>query len=245
MKKNLILFALLFIPFIGFSQDLSNLSIKESTDCSLILTGKVTNVKNGEVIPNSFVQLFKRGELVSSIQTGDDASFSFNLNCGSRYNINARSENFTINSKIVYSSSKGEAKELNLQLYPIKEFKFIDTNKLIDVEYLSFETDGSNIGIIASEQLNKVANVMKKYPDIRVSVDVHTDSKGEPEYSLNITKERADIVVNFLIEKGIEADRIDANGYGDSQLVNHCAKDVKCSEAEHRANRRIDFIVMQ
>lgn len=245
MKKNLILFALLFIPFFGFSQDLSNLSVKESADCSLVLTGIVTNVKNGEVIPNSFVQLFKRGELISSTQTGEDASFSFNLKCGNRYNINARSENFTISSKIIYSSSKGEAKELELQLYPIKEFKFVDTNKLIDLEYVSFETDGANIGIIASEQLNKVANVMKKYPDIRVSVDVHTDSKGETEYSQNITKERADIVVNFLIEKGIEADRIEANGFGDTQLVNHCAKDVKCSEAEHRANRRIDFVVMQ
>jgi outer membrane protein OmpA-like peptidoglycan-associated protein len=250
MKKIFILFLLLFITQFGFSQTIttnnfSKPNTKISSNCTLLLTGVVTNVKNGEVIPNSFVQLFNRGELVSSVQTGDDATFSFNLKCGTRYNINARSENYTISSKIIYSSSKGEAKELSLQLYPIKEFIFKDTNKLIDVEYVSFETDGATIGTIASEQLNKVANIMKKYPEIRVSVDVHTDSKGEPEYSLNITKERADIVVNYLVEKGIEADRIESNGYGDTQLLNHCAKDVKCSEAEHRKNRRIEFVVMQ
>jgi len=250
MKITLVALTFLFISFNGFSQDTltNNFNTNTHTNtpgCTLALTGVVKNVKNNEIIPNSFVQLFKRGELISSVQTGEDATFSFNLNCGSRYNINARSENFTISSKIIYSSSKGEAKNLDLMLYPVKEFVFRNTNKLIDLEYVNFEIDGSSIGIIASEQLNKVANIMKKYTDLRVSVDVHTDSKGEPEYALNITKERADIVVNYLIEKGIEADRLEFNGYGDTQLINHCAKDVKCSEAEHRANRRIEFIVMQ
>jgi len=235
----------LFISNIGFSQDTLNSNFKSNEGCTLSLTGVVKNVQNNEIIPNSFVQLFKRGELVSSILTGENGSFSFNLDCGSRYNISARSENFTMNSKIIYSSSKGKAKELELMLYPINEFIFKDTNKLIDLEYVNFEIDGAEIGLIASEQLKKVINIMKKYPDIRVSVDVHTDSKGEAEYALNITKERADIVGNYLIDKGVEADRLEFNGYGDTQLVNHCAKDVKCSEAEHRANRRIEFVVMQ
>lgn len=244
MRNPLISIILLFISYNGFSQDALASNFTINSGCTLSLTGVVKNVKNNEIIPSSFVQLFQRGELVSSVQTGDDATFRFNLNCGLRYNINARSENFTINSKIIYSSSKGEAKELNLMLYPIKEFTFRDTNKLIDLEHVNFEIDGSNIGIVASEQLNKVANIMKKYKDIRVSVDVHTDSKGDSDYALNITKERADILVNYLIEKGIEADRLEFNGYGDTQLLNHCAKDVKCSESEHRANRRIEFIVM-
>lgn len=248
MRTALVAIIILFISFNGFSQDTLTNSFNSDSNasgCTSTLSGVVKNVQNDQVIPNAFVQLFKRGELVSSVQTGEDASFSFNLDCGARYNINARSENFTINSKIIYSSSKGDAKTLDLKLYPIKEFTFKDTNKLIDLDYVNFELDDAEIGSVASEQLNKVANIMNKYKDIRVSVDVHTDSKGDPEYALNITKERAEIVVNYLIEKGIAADRLEFNGYGDTQLVNRCAKGVKCSEAEHRANRRIEFVVMQ
>lgn len=245
MKKLSIFVIVLFLSLFSFSQESETHVFQSKTDCTQTLTGVVKNVKTGELIPNALVQLYKRGELVSSEEAGDDASFSFTLECGNRYNINGRSENFTINSKIVYASSKGEAKELDLLLYPIKEFKTKDTNKLIDVENVYFETDGENIGEFTSEQLKKVANVMKKYPDIRVSVDVHTDSKGEADYALRITKDRADVIVNYLIEKGISPDRLEANGYGDTQLVNHCAKDVKCTEAEHRENRRIEFVVMQ
>jgi outer membrane protein OmpA-like peptidoglycan-associated protein len=86
---------------------------------------------------------------------------------------------------------------------------------------------------------------MRKYPEKHFSVDVHTDSKGESGYSLAISKQRADEIVNYLVEKGIEANRLEANGYGDTQLINHCAKDIKCLEAEHKANRRIEFLVIE
>jgi outer membrane protein OmpA-like peptidoglycan-associated protein len=245
MKKLSIFIVVFLASLTNYSQETETHVFESKSTCTQSLSGVVKNVKTGELIPNALVQLYDRGELVSSIEAGEDATFHFTLDCGKRYNINARSENFTINSKIVYASSKGGEKNLDLMLYPIKEFINKDTNKLIDVENVYFETDGETIGEFTSEQLKKVANIMKKYPEIRVSVDVHTDSKGEEEYSLNITKERADAIVNYLIEKGIAADRLEANGYGDTQLINHCAKDVKCTEAEHRANRRIEFVVMQ
>lgn len=121
----------------------------------------------------------------------------------------------------------------------------MNTNKYIDVDYIDFETDVDFNSDFAKKELDKVVNIMNKYPEIRISVDVHTDSKGESNYSLGITKQRADAVVNYLIEKGIAANRLESNGYGDKQLVNHCAKDVKCSEAEHKANRRIEFLVLE
>ncbi len=245
MNKLSILIAVLFISLSSFSQEKDTHVYQSKSNCTQTLTGVVKNVKTGELIPNALVRLYKRGELVSSVQSGDDATFSFTLDCGTRYNVNARHENYTINSKIVYASSKGGEKTLDLMLYPIKEFIDRGTNKIIDVENVYFETDGEAIGQFTSDQLKKVANIMKKYPEIRVSVDVHTDSKGESDYALKITKDRADIIVNYLIEKGISADRLEANGYGDTQLLNHCAKDVKCTEAEHRVNRRIEFVVMQ
>jgi peptidoglycan-associated lipoprotein len=49
--------------------------------------------------------------------------------------------------------------------------------------------------------------------------------------------------MQWLISKGISADRLTAKGYGETQLVNKCADGVQCSEAEHQLNRRSQFII--
>ncbi len=138
-----------------------------------------------------------------------------------------------------------ENKVLDLFLYPTKKFVKRNTNKYLNTNFIDFDINVENIEETHRIELAKVVNIILKYPEMKISVDVHTDSKGDSAYSLLITKQRADEIMNYLIGNGIEADRLEAIGYGDSQLVNHCVKDVKCSEAEHKANRRIEFLVIQ
>jgi len=244
MKTILILIVSLFLNPIIFAQDILEKPL-QNPNCRQEISGVIRNVKNNEILGNSLVQLFNRGELVTTIETGSDGSFNFSLECGTRYSINARHENYTINSKIIYTTTKVDNKVLDLFLYPTREFILRDTNKYIDTNFIDFEIDVENINDASRIELEKVVNIMNKYPEKRFSVDVHTDSKGERSYALNITKQRADEIVNYLIEKGIPGDRLDSNGYGDTQLVNHCAKNIKCSEAEHKANRRIEFLVIE
>ena len=220
----------------------------QNTDnCTRKLSGKITNYVTSETIAEVAVKLFIQGETepLNSIVAGEDATYSFVLDCNKRYVLEAGKENFTINRKIIYPSNKTAKKELDLSLFPVKEFLERDTNKLIDVGHIGFESDGDKITPLMEEKLKKVAIVMAKYPNIRVSVDVHTDSKGEPAYSMSISKERADTVVSYLANEGIDPERLEAYGYGDTQLINHCAKDVACSELEHKENRRIDFVVLE
>jgi outer membrane protein OmpA-like peptidoglycan-associated protein len=244
MRAIFILLISFFFNINSFGQENEEYKV-QNPECKQEITGFVKNIKTAEVLPKALVQLFNRGELVTTIETGSDGAFRFTLECGTRYSINARFENYTINSKIIYTTTKVENKELDLFLYPTREFVIRNTNKYIDTNFIDFETDVENISEPARLELEKVVNIMRKYPEKKFSVDVHTDSKGDSPYSLSITKQRADEIVNYLVEKGIEADRLEANGYGDTQLVNHCAKDIKCSEAEHKANRRIEFLVIE
>jgi outer membrane protein OmpA-like peptidoglycan-associated protein len=233
----------IFVSISIFAQDSAYYATSQS-NCKQVVLGTVRNFLTDEIVPNVTVQLLSNGELISAIETGNDGKFSFNLECNKRYNINGRAENFTINSKIIYTSSKGESKELDLKLYPTREFVERNANKYIDTNTIDFETDVDYISESAQVELEKVVNILRKYPKMHVSIEVHTDSKGESDYALNITKQRADIIANFLIEKGIEADRLETHGLGDTQLTNHCAKGIKCTEAQHRANRRIEFLVI-
>jgi len=83
--------------------------------------------------------------------------------------------------------------------------------------------------------------------DSKVSVEImsHTDSRGNDAYNQSLSQQRAQSVVNYLVnEKGISRSRLSARGYGESRLTNRCSNGVQCSEAQHQKNRRTEFRVI-
>lgn len=77
-----------------------------------------------------------------------------------------------------------------------------------------------------------------------IEIMSHTDSKGNDQYNMALSQQRANSVVNYLVSKGIDRSRLAARGYGETQLINRCANGVQCSEAEHAKNRRTEFRVI-
>ncbi|WP_298220407.1 OmpA family protein, partial [Flavobacterium sp.] len=63
------------------------------------------------------------------------------------------------------------------------------------------------------------------------------------KYNEKLSDRRAKSTMAWLVKNGVEADRLVGKGYGESMLVNRCADGVKCSEEEHQANRRSEFII--
>ncbi len=82
--------------------------------------------------------------------------------------------------------------------------------------------------------------------DKQVSIEImsHTDARGDDAYNLSLSQQRANAVVNYLVSKGISRSRLSAKGYGETRLVNRCSNGVKCTEAEHRRNRRTEFRIL-
>ncbi len=87
-------------------------------------------------------------------------------------------------------------------------------------------------------------SLMKEKPNIRIEIMSHTDSKGNDAYNKSLSQQRAQSVVNYLVSKGINRSRLLARGYGETRLVNRCSNGVKCSDAEHRQNRRTEFRIL-
>jgi outer membrane protein OmpA-like peptidoglycan-associated protein len=224
-----------------YSQNDENI---KKDNCSYKLMGIVKNLKTNDTVPDTFIQLYSRLKLIDSKYANADATFSFDVDCNKRYNVKTSAENFAINSTIVISTKKNIGKVWEVLLYPIQEFVFRIPDKLINVKKIKYVQDKATITPESLIELDKVAYRMKKYPDIFVSINVHTDSRGVAEYDLKITQQRADFIMGYLIDHGIDSDRLDALGYGSTQLLNDCTPLVKCSEAEHQINNRTDFIVM-
>ena len=116
------------------------------------------------------------------------------------------------------------------------------TQEQIDInDSIYFETDQSIIRADSHALLDDVASILVAHPEItRLRIEGHTDSRGAAEYNRELSQSRAEAVRVYLIERGVEAERLDAEGFGeDRPLVQGN------SEAAWSKNRRVDFMVVE
>jgi OOP family OmpA-OmpF porin len=81
-----------------------------------------------------------------------------------------------------------------------------------------------------------MVQILNDYPDYSLSIAGHTDSKGDDNYNLRLSYERAAAARKYMVEKGIPAERIESRGYGESKPI----ADNKTA-AGQALNRRVDF----
>ncbi len=77
-----------------------------------------------------------------------------------------------------------------------------------------------------------------------IEIGSHTDSRGSDSYNEKLSQERAQSVVDYLIEKGVATERLVAKGYGETKITNKCINGVECTEEEHQKNRRTTFRII-
>ncbi len=94
-------------------------------------------------------------------------------------------------------------------------------------------------------ELDKLVKVMNDNPSWKVELGSHTDCRGSDPYNKILSQKRSDSAIGYIIGKGIAEGRIIAKGYGETELVNECDDGVKCSEADHRKNRRTEFKILE
>jgi outer membrane protein OmpA-like peptidoglycan-associated protein len=82
-----------------------------------------------------------------------------------------------------------------------------------------FESDSAQLRPESQEILNTTADVLKRYPHVDIEVAGHTDSTHTQEYNQKLSEERARAVCDYFIQKGIEAQRLRARGFGESKPV--------------------------
>jgi outer membrane protein OmpA-like peptidoglycan-associated protein len=113
--------------------------------------------------------------------------------------------------------------------------------KAIVLENIYYDLDKAEIRTDASAELDKLVKILADNPAIRIELSSHTDSRSSDAYNLDLSQRRAQSAVDYMVSKGIAADRLVAKGYGETQLI---IKDAK-TEEEHQTNRRTEFKVIE
>jgi peptidoglycan-associated lipoprotein len=117
-------------------------------------------------------------------------------------------------------------------------------NSVFAVAPIYYDLNKAEIRTDAATELDKIVLALQDNPKVKIELGSHTDSRSSNEYNQDLSQRRAESAVRYIISKGIDAGRITAKGYGESQLVNRCSDGVECSEEEHQQNRRTEFKVV-
>ncbi|OCA72405.1 sodium-translocating pyrophosphatase [Chryseobacterium artocarpi] len=136
----------------------------------------------------------------------------------------------------------GETSQL-YQLYNAvdkKDKSILDTNKWYTIENLYFETGSSDLKAGYEVQLNNLAEILNAYPDLKVKLGGYTDNSGNEEGNQQLSNLRAQTAKLKLLELGIVADRVEAEGYGSQHPVCEANDTEECKAK----NRRIDVRVL-
>jgi len=105
-------------------------------------------------------------------------------------------------------------------------------------EKVLFGFDRSDLGTNAATNLDKLINVLNKYPDTDIKVLGHTDNKGTDAYNLALSERRANSVSGYLRNHGINSGRISTKGMGENDPI--ASNDTEDGRAQ---NRRVEFVI--
>ncbi|KAF2330333.1 OmpA family protein [Flavobacterium ginsenosidimutans] len=132
----------------------------------------------------------------------------------------------------------------------VKEILANEKDVVKDKDRLIIKTDpiyfDYNMWYIRKESkvvLGRVVELMKKYPDMKIEIGSHTDSRGNAKFNENLSQKRANSTREFIIQSGVDAKRVTAKGYGESVPIVKCKTDESCSEEDHELNRRSEFVI--
>ena len=128
---------------------------------------------------------------------------------------------------------------LKIKLEPIEEL--IVEEKII-LNPIYFDFDMFNITNQAAFELDKLVAIMKKYPEMVISAESHTDSRGPSSYNKLLSDKRAKSTAQYVVSKGISEERISGIGKGEEDPEIDCESG--CSKDDHAKNRRSEFIII-
>jgi len=216
-----------------------------SENCKITITGIVYDVATSEPIPGATVLLLdENNTILDQVIVGAEATYSFTTDCEKQYAIRGTKENYDSYEKIVQTSDKTSVVEVPVPLMTTDPCPPNDLGCRLDLQPIYFDFDRYNIRPDAEIELAKILSAMRIYPELKIDIESHTDSRAPKRYNEILSERRAQATLDWLVAKGIDRSRLTAKGYGEGKLVNKCADGIECTEEEHQLNRRSMFIIV-
>lgn len=227
--KNQILFLLIaFIAKQSYSQKLE--PTEKDAKLNVTVLSEKKKPQEGETV------IFESAKTKKSFSgvTKADGKFSILVPKGDKYNIKYK----TFTSDKQYTSidvpdKKGELIEFDVDIQ-------FELPKQYTLDNVYFETGKADIKPTSFKEIDELAEFMKLRKNISIEIAGHTDNVGAADANLKLSQSRAEAVKNYLVKKGIDAARVQAKGYGDTQPI-----ESNDTDAGKKRNRRTEVRIIK
>ncbi len=211
---------------------------------SFVAVGLITKKDDNAPLSEVTVSLLDKStnEKVQK-RTDEFGSFDFKVEPDRIYILKMEKEKFFAKTLMV-STQALSAGMINLNTSNDLKMEAIVMNKAIEIPNIYYDLGKATIKPEAAQELDKVVKLLTDNPTIQIELSSHTDARGGSAQNLQLSQQRAEAAMNYIVSKGIVKLRIVAKGYGDTKIKNRCKKGVNCSDEEHAENRRTEIKVI-
>jgi outer membrane protein OmpA-like peptidoglycan-associated protein/tetratricopeptide (TPR) repeat protein len=205
---------------------------------SYLLYGK--DKKTGAPLKFFSAYAFRENGKPVILENGKSGILEMPLRKNTDYNIIVKSTGYYAESRKFSTAGKRKSEVITDSI----SLRKIELKKAQVLKSVQFGKKDSRLTPVSYQALDSLVNVLKLNPELQVEISSHTDSRGPASENLALSRKRADEVVFYLIEKGIDAPRLISLGYGETRLLNNCRDGILCLEEDHLVNNRIEMRVV-
>lgn len=222
-KKEMIMETAKMMGTISVSGLISDKDKSYVKNSKIIVTDNKSGVITGQYTPNS------KGE------------YYFNLERGNDYNISYEAPGYLFQSENLNVPKDKNYSEIKKDVILEK----IQKGSKVVLNNIFFDSGKATLKKESNVELDKVAKLLNDQTSIKVEIGGHTDNAGKPDANLKLSQSRADAVVQYLILKGIDRNRLIGQGYGDAQPIAANSLNGKPNPKGMQMNRRVEFKVLE
>lgn len=217
----------------------------------IILKGKVTDATTGLPLTKALVTL-RNGNVLDTLLLNENGEFEKPLVKDVGYELKGTLKDFLPDRRYIGTDGiQGDSTiYVPIQLIGTDDKqKFVinhcdSLKKVFKVENIYYDLDKFFIRNDALYNLDRLTDLLTKYPDITVITRSHCDSRASENYNRTLSLNRGKSAKAYLVKKGIDTNRISVQYFGKSKLVNGCTDGVACTEEEQQMNRRTEFEIV-
>lgn len=167
--------------------------------------------RDEEPVPNAVIRIVGNDGSNQKAIGKDDGSFRFPLQRGVSYTMLAGAKGF-LNARQEFTSDTAEEDAE----YGV-DFILASISKPVVVENIFYDFDKATLRPESKEALDELVKILRENPNVTIEMASHTDRWGTEEYNMKLSGRRADSVIEYLIDAGIEQERLQPQGYGKSR----------------------------
>jgi outer membrane protein OmpA-like peptidoglycan-associated protein len=212
----------------------------------IAINGAIVDEATKEVQPDATINLFDNDKLlIATVNSDSRGNFLFkDLNPNTTYSITVSKLNYQETSVTLDTNTVGLEKIIPIKHNEIPFKTGDDLSEILKLHKIYFDLGKYTLSPESKIELDKVVEFLIKNNLMKIEVGSHTDSRQSAILNHKLSQNRAATTLNYIVSKGINISQLTSKGYGESQLINKCADNVKCTEEEHQQNRRSTFIIV-